>query len=99
MDLRSAHSGGDQFHLVGRGWILNPADGSRGVELSAEVNQLRGDWRLFYATSTPEGPVQHTVGYVIFSDRVDGSFFGQSGKFYLAPGTENGLLLDTSASA
>ena len=78
---------GESFQLVS----INVFNGATSTALPRTINAARGDWAL------NDG----AAGHVLFSDRVGGSGapFGQSGRFYFAPGTANAQSGDVDSSA
>ncbi|WP_406700164.1 SdrD B-like domain-containing protein [Singulisphaera sp. Ch08] len=90
VDLRDVMPSGLVYVLSG--FDLVSADGSTATPLTATINVGRRDWLL---TAGAIG-----AGFVIFSERVDGELhpFSQTGRFYLAPGTEDGLPQDGSST-
>ena len=97
--LRGLHANGGRFALTGGSAILDPADPANRFAIRTEINPNRKDLRLYYETGSGLGIVQHTMGYVVFSERVNGPLFTDSGTFYFAPATSDGLVFDAATAA
>ena len=85
VNLRDIVPGGEEYALVPDAFHIVQPNGE--IAVSWRPNPLRGDLLLYV------GNENNVIGEVVFSDRADSSGlpFSQSGRFYLAPGTDSQL--------
>ena len=98
-DLGAIHPGEQYFALTSKASVLKTSDPTTSLALKSEVNPQRRDMRLYYETDVEGTTTQHTVGYIVFSNRVGGQPFSKTGRFYFAPGTADDLTFDSDSSS
>jgi hypothetical protein len=80
--LKELIPSGSNFRKEALIFDIRAEDGST-LPVTAVENSLRHDWELF-VTNPQTGNLQ-SLGYVLFSDRVEGQPFASTGRLYFAP--------------